>query len=452
MAASMREVRYCRCGARLARDNADVLCRVCDRTSRSGPPRPPAEFWATEAFADAFIQRHMGRVLVAYRRHPWHGGRGVSQAQLAEWLQTSQPQVSRAETGPPVRDLDQLVRWAQVLGVPKDRLWFALPSQDSLQPALEGSRTAIAPSSDISAVHAMAEAFRAADRQVGAGQLYRTVERYLRDEVGPQLTGIRRSRDSVSAFSAAASLTEMIGWMAHDCGDDTTAAEHLAQALRLAAMTDDFVLEANILASMSHLADSLGRSGEAVGHARAGLQLLARTSCSTVIARLHALEGRGHAALGDAAASREALRHAERALCGPAGDPSQWASPFDEASLASEAATATRALGHLSDAVRHASRVLELRGPDRARSRTLGQLALAAIHLDQGEVDVAAVLGTEALAGVRVVQSARVRGQLVDLARSLRSHRRSAAAAGFLDAVTQHEVALRAPVLAPQEV
>lgn len=447
MASSGQEARYCRCGARLARDNDAALCRMCQLGGLVRPPRPPEEFWATEAFGDAFAARHIGRVLTAYRRHPWHGRKGVSQAQLAEWLQTSQPQVSRAETGPPIRDLGTLGRWAQVLGMPPDRLWFALAGPNGSVGVAFSYVPAEAVASDIPAIRAMSGAFRTADRQVGAGGLYRTVERYLRDEVGPHLTGARGHRDSAVAFAAAASLTEMLGWMAHDCGDDAAAAEHFAQALRLAAMTDDFALEANILASMSHLADALGRAGEAVGRAEAGLRLLTHAGCSAVMARLHGLEARGHAALGDSAGCRAALRQAEEALCRSEADPSPWASPFDEASLAGEAATAMRALGQLSDAARHAGRVLELRGPDRARSRALGQLCAAAIHLDRGEVDAAALLGTEVLAGARGVRSARVRRQIAHLARSLRPYRRSAAPARFLFAMRQQEAGLLAPVL-----
>jgi hypothetical protein len=38
-----------------------------------------------------------------------------------------QPQVSRFETGQPVRDLDTLTYWARVLRVPSELLWFRLP-------------------------------------------------------------------------------------------------------------------------------------------------------------------------------------------------------------------------------------------------------------------------------------------------------------------------------------
>lgn len=441
-----RQARHCRCGARLASDRVGGHCHSCerDRASFSTAPDVPLEFWTTSALRQALAARHMGRVVQAYRHHPWHGGK-VPQARLAGWLSTTQAQISRAESGPPLQDLDTLVHWARVLRVPAQHLWFALPRETQWGPNAATPTPAIeagmlAPSLDLSAIHVMAQAFRLADRQSGGGHLYRTVQHYLQVEVGPELVTLRSGRDSAAAFSAAASLTEMIGWMAHDSGNDVLAADHFSQALRLAGAADDFVLQGNILASMSHLANALGRSSEAVTQARAGLDRLARASCHSVISRLHALEARGQAGLGDSLACREALNRAEETLCRPLGEISEWASPFDEGSLASEAATAMHALGQLSEAARQAGRVLELRQPDRARSRAFSQLTLAAVHLDQGDVDAAALLGAEILSTSSSVQSSRVRGQLLNLGRRLHRHRRTASASRFLGALNQGAV------------
>ncbi|MGH4014074.1 MAG: helix-turn-helix domain-containing protein [Pseudonocardiaceae bacterium] len=93
----------------------------------------PPEFWQSEQFWEAFAAQHMGRVSRAYRTHPYHhavyGSSGISQTVLGQWLGLRQPQVSEFETGPPVRDLDTLVYWARVLGIPAELLWFDLPNQ-----------------------------------------------------------------------------------------------------------------------------------------------------------------------------------------------------------------------------------------------------------------------------------------------------------------------------------
>ncbi|MGH3870046.1 MAG: hypothetical protein ACRDSR_00785 [Pseudonocardiaceae bacterium] len=125
---------YCRCGTHLAKDNTERQCARCQQASRDKfvtPPEVPAEFWETEQFAEAFTAQHIGRVLRAYRTHPHHyavyGPDGISQTLLGQWIGRLQPQVSKIETGPPIRDLDTLVYWARVLKIPSRLLWFRLP-------------------------------------------------------------------------------------------------------------------------------------------------------------------------------------------------------------------------------------------------------------------------------------------------------------------------------------
>ncbi|MGH3718117.1 MAG: helix-turn-helix domain-containing protein [Pseudonocardiaceae bacterium] len=134
--------RYCRCGTHLAADNNERQCARCQRASRDkliAPPQVPSEFWQAEQLRDAFTAQHIGRVARAYRTHPHHhtvyGPSGISQTLLGHWLGLRQPQISRIETGLPIRDLDTLVYWARVLRIPAELLWFDLPGQ-TRQPAL----------------------------------------------------------------------------------------------------------------------------------------------------------------------------------------------------------------------------------------------------------------------------------------------------------------------------
>jgi transcriptional regulator with XRE-family HTH domain len=142
--------RYCRCGAHLAADNTEGQCAHCQRASRDkyiAPPQVPPEFWRTEPLRMAFAAQHMGHVSRAYRVHPHHqtvyGPGGIPQGLLGQWLGLQQPQVSRIETGPPIRDLDTLAYWARVLRIPAGMLWFDLPGE-TRQPAsqsLDGSNS-----------------------------------------------------------------------------------------------------------------------------------------------------------------------------------------------------------------------------------------------------------------------------------------------------------------------
>lgn len=126
--------RYCRCGTHLAADNIGRQCARCERASRDkliAPPELPDAFWQTEQLRQAFAAQHIGWVARVYRMHPYHhavyGVGGISQTLLGQWLSLRQPQVSRIETGPPIRDLDTLVYWARVLQIPPRLLWFDMP-------------------------------------------------------------------------------------------------------------------------------------------------------------------------------------------------------------------------------------------------------------------------------------------------------------------------------------
>src|SRR5438067_1801446 len=109
-----RTARYCRCGARLAQDNPATLCDPCRRRTRNtlvSAPEVPPNFWDTDELRDALAARHMGRVIHAYRRNPWHG-QPLSQTVVAGWVGLNQTQLSRIETGTPPQDLAKLIQWA----------------------------------------------------------------------------------------------------------------------------------------------------------------------------------------------------------------------------------------------------------------------------------------------------------------------------------------------------
>jgi hypothetical protein len=122
-----------RCGGRLARDNASGRCAGCQAAERDrlvAPPTVSASFWTHEPIRRALAERHLGRVIRAYRCHPYHGRHPLPQRTVASWLGITQAQLSRVENGPAMVHLDRLTHWAQLLRIPGDRLWFALPDLD----------------------------------------------------------------------------------------------------------------------------------------------------------------------------------------------------------------------------------------------------------------------------------------------------------------------------------
>lgn len=133
------QARYCRCGARLARDNTGARCAPCvahERDHLCAAPELPAGFWDEIVLSEALQSRHMGRVIRAWRTHPHHGRRSIPQDRVASWMGLTQAQLSRIENGPAIAHLDRLTQWAEVLRIPADRLWFALPAPTD-QPAEE---------------------------------------------------------------------------------------------------------------------------------------------------------------------------------------------------------------------------------------------------------------------------------------------------------------------------
>jgi transcriptional regulator with XRE-family HTH domain len=201
----------------------------------------------------------------------------------------------------------------------------------------------------IPAMRAMANAFQTADRQAGGGKLYHVVVQYLRDEVAPQLLCPQPYSDGNDLFSAAASLTEIAGWMAHDSGRDSQARQHFDRAFRLSSAANNLALAANVCASMSHLATLGGAPKDAVRLADAGLSRAQKSpGTAHLSARLLTMRARGLALDGDATHCSRALGRAQNILDKSSGTPSAaWIAGFDHGSLASEIALVLSRPGRL---------------------------------------------------------------------------------------------------------
>ncbi len=276
------------------------------------------------------------------------------------------------------------------------------------------------------------QAFRMADLRVGGGHLYLAVMSYLRDEVAPLLVC---SPGDSTIFTAAAAITEMAGWMAHDAGRDEVALGHFGRSLDLVRAGDDRPLQAHVLASMSHLQDHLRRPGDAIRLAQAGRDALAGGPREPAIeARLLAMEARGRAALRDGDSCVRLLNRAEDTLGAPQDqEPSSWVSAFDEAALANETARCMHYLGDLAEAQRQAARIIELRPASRPRSRAFGLLMLAGALAGQGKHEEACAAAGEVLDAAPALGSHIVVQQLHDLTCQLEPKRSAPPVGDFLD-------------------
>ncbi|WP_405058899.1 hypothetical protein OG474_40075 [Kribbella sp. NBC_01505] len=239
--------------------------------------------------------------------------------------------------------------------------------------------------------------------------------KYLRTEVGPRLFGGDDPVQDPGVFTAAAGLTEMAGWMAHDAGRDDRAYSHFLRAFHLSKAGQDRQLGIHVLASLSHLAHHRADPNGAIRFAQAGQTALAKGPANPELrARLLAMQARGRAALGDGHETRKLLAKAESALGGSSSDASsEWISHFDSGSLASEAARCMRQLGRPAETQDHAEAIIRLRPSNRTRSHAFGQLFLTTALIDQGEPEHACrvlqkvVESTQSLGSYLVVQQLR---------------------------------------------
>ncbi|MDW5324971.1 tetratricopeptide repeat protein [Plantactinospora sp. KLBMP9567] len=327
-------------------------------------------------------------------------------------MNLSQAQLSRLENGPGLRDLDRLVDWALLLGMPAEMLWFALPSSApaQAQPGPDGIALPF--------VHAL----RAVDREVGGAHLYATVAAHLAQYPSALPSSGASSRTHPRSESVA-SLAEMAGWMALESGARTMARRHLSYAVASAVTSGDSQLAAQVCASLSHFARQDGNAHDAVAHAEAGLVHLRNgPPHGPLEARLQAVRASGLAAGGRPVEAVAAITAAETAFQGTSVSSSHWLSPFDEASLASEAARCFLQVGDFAEAARQLHQALAGRKHGRVRSRALAQITLATALLGQGRPDEACTLVREVLAYTTNLGSAVLLDRLKHVALLLRSH------------------------------
>jgi tetratricopeptide (TPR) repeat protein len=259
-----------------------------------------------------------------------------------------------------------------------------------------------------------------------------------RAEVGPLLLTPASHSPDVELFTAAASLTEAAGWMAHDGGSDHVARLHFTRAFRLAAVAECRAVVANVCASLSHLASHLGEPHEAVRLADKGLQQgKQKPVAAQLVARLHAMRALAFAGQEESRACLRALELAERALARDRGQDVGWVSHFDEGSLASETAMCLRRLGDTHQAELHARRAIDLRNGDRVRSRSFAQITLARVLVDAHRVDEAADIGTAVCEAASTLASTRVIHQLDSLGQALGEHESVAEVAEFQEGLAE---------------
>jgi transcriptional regulator with XRE-family HTH domain len=284
----------------------------------------------------------------------------------------------------------------------------------------------------VQAIRQMTTSMRAIDNEYGGGYARASVVRYLHHEVSPLLRdGRYDARLGADLCSATAEMTQLAGWMTYDAGQHRLAQRYLVDALRLAMAAGDRPLGAEILAAMSHQCTYLGQGAAGVDLARVAGRTAVRAGISALVAEAAVLEAHGHANQRDERASTVALGRAERALdhADRSADPA-FITYFDEAYLSAKFGHCFRELGRPRQAKRFAIRSLQM--DDRyIRGKMFNLALLATAHAQDGEIEDACRVGSQALSMAVELQSARAIGYINSLRRDLAAHQAAPAVGEF---------------------
>jgi tetratricopeptide (TPR) repeat protein len=432
--------RYCRsCRGRLARDNTSAECAACQKKQRDlllGAPQVPDDFWTTDQMRDALASWHMGRVIAAYRTHPFHG-RPLSQEIVGAWAGVSQVQLSRPEHGPAIKHLDRLVAWAETLRIPEHLLWFKLPGRrvDDAAPSptaivpnpadlatLLGGLTATRPAVPgqgrtlgISAFEGMTLAqsadlllklFLALDDELGGDSLHLPLSRYV------ARMAVSVEEDVDDGLLGFGHLSQMAGWLALDAHSHGAARRYFTSALYVGHEADEPGLAASALGYMSlqetyrgRLSSALSLAQTAIATGSVGTTPLTRTMLGTRLARAQAGLRERQACLRTLAGARVAFDQAGRQ------EEPLWISYVDAAELAAQEGACYLDLGMTGESIESlttAIGLIEARTPRRIRDRVHYLSRLAKCHLAERDLEQACSRATEALKLSQAIDSARV--------------------------------------------
>ncbi|WP_231933347.1 helix-turn-helix domain-containing protein [Micromonospora coxensis] len=452
-----------RCGGRLARDNDSGRCAPCQAAERdrmSAPPVVPASFWEHEPVRQALASRHLGRVIRAYRCHPYHGRSVLPQTVVAGWLGITQAQLSRVENGPPVVHLDRLAHWAKVLGIPASQLWFALPgapsaaspqSTDSTPPdldplmATDESRRALLAGiaavaagagllgavalprprrlgpADIARLNAVLELYRSVDYECGGGLLYREVDRFAQS-VYALLDWSHPESLTPRLVGSVAAARQLAGWTALDAGLHDHAQRHFAAAERAALAADDVLLAARVRYCQARQLQHQRHNRDALATLQLARIQLGSAAAPAVSAMLHGAEAAALAAVGQRREALAALGRSTDAFDRITVDREpEWMRFYDRGELLAQYGRVYRDLAradrrHAPDAVRWVQEAVAAFGQQNVRSTVLNEVGLCSAMFLADDPQQAVAVGRRAIGRAGTLTSQRT----VDRVRNLR--------------------------------
>ncbi|MBQ1027480.1 helix-turn-helix domain-containing protein [Micromonospora sp. C95] len=473
-----------RCGARLARDNDSGRCAPCQAAERdrlSAPPEVPASFWSHPPLRAALAERHLGRVIRAYRHHPYHGRAALPQAVVAAWLGITQAQLSRVENGPPLVHLDRLSNWAALLRIPAGHLWFDVVGGERVRgsrsapqavPGIKGpdesrrmllagiaavaagagllggttaSRSRRFGTADVARLNAVLDLYRSVDYECGGGVLYQEVARFA-ESVYRMLDWSHPTSLTPQLVAAVAAARQVAGWTALDAGRHSDAQRHFVAGERAALAADDGSLTAMIRYSQAKQLQHLRHNRDALATLQLARGQLGSQATPAVKALIMGAEAASLAALGNHAAADRALGEASSQFERIHADREPgWMAFYDRGELLAQYGRVYRDKArqdkkHGSAAVRYVADAIAAFGPGNVRSSALNEVGLCSALFLADEPEQALDVGRRVLRQAEGISSARVIDRVANLRRDMARHRELPEVATF----AQDLAALRA--------
>ena len=437
--------RYCRCGTALARDNTDRLCSACRETRQRGrAPDVPADFWQTDVMAAALESGDLGRIVRAYRCHPFHGQR-LSQALVAGWLHMSQAAVCRIETGRRRVTIDEIAAVARALGMPVALPWALQPEVgEDVDPLSRRSLFGVGVGA---ALGLTATTAPAAAREVDPAlvshwmKLLRVLGRHdamfgshevlasVRHELGliSEHRQIARGDLHVQLLHVESRWAEFAAWLSDDAGDLRMYDYWTARAHRLAHESGYQDMVAWVLMSESREAAAQEDPRRAVALADAALRTPGTSDQSRALSMIRIAHG--HAVAEDAASFERVFAAAQGRLNALPQAPREelGAEYVAPAYVAADEARCWIRL-RPRKAIAMLEEALLLWPRERARGRGLHQARLALACAAADESDRAAAEGLKALDIARTMKSDLTMRELKRLDRQLAACHAPAAA------------------------
>lgn len=458
--------RYCaRCGSRLNRYNLETVCDPCGSQTHDElqlPPSVPPVFWQTDQMRDALATWHMGRVIFAYRTHPYHD-KPIPQELVGIWLDLTQAQLSRIEKGPAPEQLSKLIRWAQILGIPGDLLWFKLPlgsgarlddvnRQEFLRAALGVTVTAatkqplvellgtitptpipsVVGAGEIAQIRTAAREFSSWDHTYGGGLVREAVAAQLRYAVN--LLSARcdeKYRDELRG--AVGFLGHTAGFMAFDAYAHPDGRSMFQLALTCAEEANNWHLRGKVLSSMARQAIWCGSvqdddltDEDRLSFIEDGLTFIELAMVrsdrltATERAMLHSARARALAKLHRVEEAVRAIGQADEEFshASPANDP-PWMAYYDQAQHLGDTGHALFDLaisGRFVTEARHRLKAaVDGHTAPFVRSRAISGIKLASLTMATGDPVEAATFGKAALIDAGHIRSRRAADDLREL-------------------------------------